>query len=374
MNHNNWDTTAQRGKSSRSITSSSPEIAVLTQQIAKMNKNFLRMSQSNHQVNVVNLSCKTCGGPHHYFECQAASGFTQGDVYAAIGNYNARGGGTRLKEYHGLGVHFKFRKYHRVLSLVDKFTFLTDFVFVDDDVDPCVPLILWRPFLRTACALVDVYREELTLRVSDEKLTLNVKSTLKYPHKPGNEPTPSSDLVVVSLSPSLTPFGDSDFLLRCVDGKEAMNILEACHHGPIRGHHGPNYTTKKVFDFGEHRAKWADKLDDALWAFRTAFKTPIGCTPDKLVYGKACHLPIKLEQKAYWALKWTNFDLKTVGDHRKLSVCIGLRANEGKGLCHMGLGAKAHGEVGARCRYFFGACRCTGRGVGEGASFGGKVG
>ncbi|GKC36424.1 reverse transcriptase domain-containing protein [Tanacetum coccineum] len=69
---------------------------------------------------------------------------------------------------------------------------------------------------------------------------------------------------------------------------------------------------------GEHRAKWADKLDDALWAFRTAFKTSIGCTPYKLVYDKACHLPIELEHKAYWALKWTNFDLKTAGDHRKI--------------------------------------------------------
>ncbi|GKA94619.1 reverse transcriptase domain-containing protein [Tanacetum coccineum] len=66
---------------------------------------------------------------------------------------------------------------------------------------------------------------------------------------------------------------------------------------------------------GEHRANWADKLDDALWAFRTAFKTPIGCTPYRLVYEKACHLPIKLEHKAYWALKWSNFDLKTAGDH-----------------------------------------------------------
>nr|GEU83915.1 DNA-directed DNA polymerase [Tanacetum cinerariifolium] len=54
---------------------------------------------------------------------------------------------------------------------------------------------------------------------------------------------------------------------------------------------------------GENRASWSDKLDDALWAFRTAFKTPIGCTPYKLVYGKACHLPIELEHKAYWALK-----------------------------------------------------------------------
>nr|GEV22775.1 reverse transcriptase domain-containing protein [Tanacetum cinerariifolium] len=52
--------------------------------------NFLRMSQSNQQVNVVNLSCKTYGGPHHYSKWQAASGFTQGDVYAATGNYNTR--------------------------------------------------------------------------------------------------------------------------------------------------------------------------------------------------------------------------------------------------------------------------------------------
>ncbi|GKB68266.1 reverse transcriptase domain-containing protein [Tanacetum coccineum] len=71
---------------------------------------------------------------------------------------------------------------------------------------------------------------------------------------------------------------------------------------------------------GEHRARWADKLDDALWDFRTAFKTPIGCTPYKLVYGKDCHLPIELEHKAYWALKWANFDLKTAGDHRKVQL------------------------------------------------------
>ncbi|GKE70478.1 reverse transcriptase domain-containing protein [Tanacetum coccineum] len=50
---------------------------------------------------------------------------------------------------------------------------------------------------------------------------------------------------------------------------------------------------------GENRASWSDKLNDALWAFRTAFKTPIGCTPYKLVYKKACHLPIELEHKPY---------------------------------------------------------------------------
>ncbi|GJS58589.1 reverse transcriptase domain-containing protein [Tanacetum coccineum] len=239
---------------------------------------------------------------------------------------------------------------------------------------------------------------------------------------------------------------------RCVDGKEALEILEACHSGPTGGHYGANFTAKKVFDagfywptiykdayefvktcdacqrqgkisqhdempqnviqvceifdlwgidfmgpfpssrgnkyilvavdylskwveakalptndarvvvkflkslfsrFGAPRAiisdrgthfcndkfdrvmskygvTWSDKLDDALWAFRTAYKTPmgctpyketpIGCTPYKLVYGKACHLPVELEHKAYWALKHANFDLKTAGDHRKLQL------------------------------------------------------
>ncbi|GKD40680.1 reverse transcriptase domain-containing protein [Tanacetum coccineum] len=205
---------------------------------------------------------------------------------------------------------------------------------------------------------------------------------------------------------------------RCVHGQEAVDILTACHNRSTRGHHGANYTAKKVFDFGfywptiyrdahdlveaktlptndarvvvkflkslfarfgtpraiisdrgtyfcndqfakvmlkygvthrlstayhpqmsgqvevsnrglkrilewtvgENRASWFDKLDDALWAFRTAFKTPIGCTPYKLVYEKACHLPIELEHKAYWALKHCNFDLKIAGDHRKVQM------------------------------------------------------
>nr|GEX40758.1 reverse transcriptase domain-containing protein [Tanacetum cinerariifolium] len=71
---------------------------------------------------------------------------------------------------------------------------------------------------------------------------------------------------------------------------------------------------------GENRTSWSDKLDDALWAFRTAYKTPIGCTPYKLVYGKSCHLLIELEHRAYWALKHINFDLKTAGDHHKLQL------------------------------------------------------
>ncbi|GJY53207.1 reverse transcriptase domain-containing protein [Tanacetum coccineum] len=72
-----------------------------------------------------------------------------------------------------------------------------------------------------------------------------------------------------------------------------------------------NHDLKRILErtVGENHASWSDKLDDAVWAFRTAFKTPIGCTPYKLVYEKPCHLPIELKHKAYWALKHCNFDL-----------------------------------------------------------------
>nr|GEY43125.1 reverse transcriptase domain-containing protein [Tanacetum cinerariifolium] len=80
-----------------------------------------------------------------------------------------------------------------------------------------------------------------------------------------------------------------------------------------------NYGLKRILEMtiGENRASWSDKLDDALWAFRT---TPIGCTPYKLVYAKACHLLIELEYKAYWALKQANYDLAVAGDHRKVQL------------------------------------------------------
>nr|GEV74201.1 reverse transcriptase domain-containing protein [Tanacetum cinerariifolium] len=71
---------------------------------------------------------------------------------------------------------------------------------------------------------------------------------------------------------------------------------------------------------GENHASWSGKFDDALWAFRIAFKALIGCTPYKLVYGKLCHLPTELEHRAYLALKHVNFDLKTAGDHWKLQL------------------------------------------------------
>ncbi|GJT61481.1 reverse transcriptase domain-containing protein [Tanacetum coccineum] len=87
---------------------------------------------------------------------------------------------------------------------------------------------------------------------------------------------------------------------------EVTHRLSTAYHPQTSGQvEVSNCGLKRILErtIGENRASWSNKLDDALWAFRTAFKTPIGCTPYKLVYGKACHLPIELEHKAYWALK-----------------------------------------------------------------------
>ncbi|GJW64146.1 reverse transcriptase domain-containing protein [Tanacetum coccineum] len=80
------------------------------------------------------------------------------------------------------------------------------------------------------------------------------------------------------------------------------HLLSTVYHPQMSGQvEVSNRGLKRILErtIGENQASWSDKLDDALWAFRAAFKTPIGCTPYKLVYEKACHLPIKLENKAY---------------------------------------------------------------------------
>nr|GFA67908.1 reverse transcriptase domain-containing protein [Tanacetum cinerariifolium] len=108
-----------------------------------------------------------------------------------------------------------------VLVPVGKFTFLADFVVVNYESNPRVPLILGRPFLRTARALIDVHGEEMILRDGDERLTLNMKhDTASYSNHPYRE---SVNLInIFNLS-------SEDFLKDLVSNKQSGNLTFLLH-------------------------------------------------------------------------------------------------------------------------------------------------
>ncbi|GJT22734.1 reverse transcriptase domain-containing protein [Tanacetum coccineum] len=170
-----------------------------------------------------------------------------------------------------------------------------------------MPVSFGPPFIRMPTNL-----SNLVMHVKDKAKSLNVMRCLKM----------QSKFVRFSMY-GVSILWDLFHRLEVMSKYGVTHRLSTPYHPQTSGQvEVTNRGLKRILErtVGENRASWSDKLDDALWAFRTAYKTPIGCTPYKLVYGKACHLPVELEHKAYWALKHANFDLKTAGDHRKLQL------------------------------------------------------
>ncbi|GJR40412.1 reverse transcriptase domain-containing protein [Tanacetum coccineum] len=245
----------------------SPDVAALTDAVkALLLKNITPPPAS---VKAVLMSVCNCGGPRLITQCLAhdgnASGYQdniQAYVSAAAVNYNQGNAGHRPPSLNasladlGASINLMPLSIWRKLSLpeltptqmileladrsttrptgiaedvfvrVGKFHFSADFVVVDYVVDPRVPLILGRPFLRTARALIDVYGEELTLRVSDEAITFKVGNTSRYSYNDAESinridvcgnPTPISEPIIAKSSPSLTPFEGGDFILEEIE-------------------------------------------------------------------------------------------------------------------------------------------------------------
>ncbi|GJT93727.1 reverse transcriptase domain-containing protein [Tanacetum coccineum] len=101
-----------------------------------------------------------------------------------------------------------------VFVKVEKFHFLADFVVLDYDVDPRVPLILGRPFLRTERALINVHGEESTLRVNDEAITFNVGHTSRYSYKYDDELVNRINVIDVTCEEYAQEVSDFQIVLR----------------------------------------------------------------------------------------------------------------------------------------------------------------
>ncbi|GKB08217.1 hypothetical protein Tco_0836501 [Tanacetum coccineum] len=249
--------------------------------------------------------------------------------------------------------------------------FPTDFVVFDFKADPRVPHILGRSFLRTGRALIDVYGEEITLRVDNEAVTFNLDQTKRYSstndksvnridiidavceeyalkllgfsNSSGGNPTPTSEsftseFILGEIKAYLKDDSiSSEIDLADCDPEEDICLIENLLLNEAYRNSNlccPDWKIPLKLNvwmqviFADCLLMLCLSMGSLIVLLsiitlnkkRSSRDTKLVVATYKLVYGKSCHLPIELEHKAYWALKHANFDLKTAGDHRKLQL------------------------------------------------------
>ncbi|KAK4383344.1 Transposon Ty3-G Gag-Pol polyprotein [Sesamum angolense] len=114
-----------------------------------------------------------------------------------------------------------------------------------------------------------------------------------------------------------------EMLIRSVNHVKTAKRVSTAYHPQTNGQ--PEIFNREIKFILEktvnpNRKDWSTRLDDALWAYRTTYKTPIDMSPYRLVYDKSCHLPVELEHSAYWAIKQFNLTIDEVGGQRKLEL------------------------------------------------------
>ena len=104
---------------------------------------------------------------------------------------------------------------------------------------------------------------------------------------------------------------------------DVNHIIASPYHPPSSGQvELSNRELKLILQKTVNRSRknWSKKLNDALWAYRTAYKNPMGMSLYKIVYGKAWHLPLEFEHKASCAIKELNYDFKLAGEKRLFEI------------------------------------------------------
>jgi transposase InsO family protein len=133
---------------------------------------------------------------------------------------------------------------------------------------------------------------------------------------------PHFGILRISISDGGTHFTEKNFK-KCLSKLGIEHRVSTAYHPQTnRQAETSNRQLKSILDKTIEKGgkDWSKKLDGALWAYRTVFKTPIGMTPDQFVHGKACNLTVELEHKAYWAIKEMNLDLDAAMVKRRIQI------------------------------------------------------